>query len=144
MARSERVQAIGIDAEPHEPLPPEVRPLILTDQDAENIRELTGMTELTRQTRGGAPVHWDRMIFCAKEAIYKAWFPIKHRWLGFEEVSVYPKPDGGFRAQLPTTLFSEGNASSLIEGRWVVDDGVLLAAIAVVPLNSAEIMVSVA
>ena len=33
-------------------------------------------------------LHWDRILFCAKEATYKAWFPLTHRWLGFEDAHI--------------------------------------------------------
>jgi 4'-phosphopantetheinyl transferase EntD len=25
------------------------------------------------------------MLFCVKESVYEAWFPLTHRWLGFGE-----------------------------------------------------------
>jgi len=25
---------------------------------------------------------WDRLLFSAKESVYKAWFPLTGRWLG--------------------------------------------------------------
>jgi 4'-phosphopantetheinyl transferase EntD len=31
---------------------------------------------------------WDRLVFCAKEAVYKTWFPLAERWLGFDEADV--------------------------------------------------------
>ena len=33
-------------------------------------------------------LHWDRILFCAKEATYKAWFPLTRRWLGFEDAHI--------------------------------------------------------
>src|ERR1700710_1168469 len=33
-------------------------------------------------------IHWDRILFCAKEATYKAWFPLTKRWLGFEDAHI--------------------------------------------------------
>lgn len=41
--------------------------------------------------KGG--VCWDRVLFCAKETVYKAWFPLTHCWLGFQEASVTIYPD---------------------------------------------------
>ena len=31
---------------------------------------------------------WDRLLFSAKESVYKAWFPLARRWLGFEEADI--------------------------------------------------------
>ena len=33
-------------------------------------------------------LHMDRLLFCAKEATYKAWFPLTLRWLGFEDAHI--------------------------------------------------------
>ena len=35
-----------------------------------------------------AAVHWDRLLFSAKEAAYKAWFPLTGHLLEFDEVEV--------------------------------------------------------
>ena len=43
-------------------------------------------------------LHWDRILFCAKEATYKAWFPLTKRWLGFEDAHIVfdlDPPGGG-------------------------------------------------
>jgi 4'-phosphopantetheinyl transferase EntD len=37
---------------------------------------------------GRSAVCWDRVLFCAKETVYKAWFLVPHRWLGLEHASV--------------------------------------------------------
>ena len=51
-----------------------------------------------------AGLHWDRILFCAKEATYKAWFPVTKRWLGFEDAhivfTVDDSADGG-RFRIP-------------------------------------------
>ena len=43
-----------------------------------------------REQIAGLPgqLHWDRILFCAKEATYKAWFPLTERWLGFEDAHI--------------------------------------------------------
>jgi 4'-phosphopantetheinyl transferase EntD len=77
--------------------------------------------------------HWDRMLFSAKESVYKAWFPLTQRWLGFEDASVTIDSDEGtFTAELlvdgplikdePLTGFT---------GRWLVDQGLIITVIAV-------------
>ena len=67
---------MGIDAEPHDVLPNGV---LGCHQPARRTRELDALP---------AGLHWDRILFCAKEATYKAWFPITHRWLGFEDAHI--------------------------------------------------------
>ena len=33
---------------------------------------------------------WDKILFSAKESVYKAWFPLTGRWLGFEDAELAP------------------------------------------------------
>jgi 4'-phosphopantetheinyl transferase EntD len=39
-------------------------------------------------------VCWDRLLFSAKESVYKTWFPLARRWLGFEsaDILIDPRP----------------------------------------------------
>jgi 4'-phosphopantetheinyl transferase EntD len=78
-------------------------------------------------------VPWDRLLFCAKEAVYKAWFPLAGRWLGFEEAAITFAPDAGtFSARLlvPGPAVGGGPLDGF-SGRWLARGGLLLAAIAV-------------
>jgi 4'-phosphopantetheinyl transferase EntD len=43
--------------------------------------ERAQLSELTRAKPGG----WDRLLFCAKEAVYKAWYPLTRQWLSFDD-----------------------------------------------------------
>jgi 4'-phosphopantetheinyl transferase EntD len=65
-----------------------------------------------------------------KESVYKAWFPLARRWLGFEEARVAVDPDAGtFRAR----LLIEPPAGVPVEfnGRYLIKDGLVLTAIVV-------------
>jgi 4'-phosphopantetheinyl transferase EntD len=114
VARSGELRGVGIDAEPHAALPADMLDLVLRDEERARLMTLAG-AEPGR--------HWDRIVFCAKEAVYKAWFPLTGRWLDFEDVSITVHPDGTFEARLL------GAASRDLEGRWKVDRGLILAAI---------------
>lgn len=75
-------------------------------------------------------VCWDTLVFCAKEALYKAWFPVAGRWLDFTDAIVKIDPVAkAFQARLlvdpPLVLPQE------LEGRWTLDSGTLIAAITV-------------
>lgn len=76
VGRGADVRSVGIDAEPHDALPPGV--LEAVSLPAERA-ELTALP---------AGAYWDRILFCAKEATYKAWFPLTRRWLGFEDAHI--------------------------------------------------------
>ena len=92
---------------------------------------------LTHCELGGLPngFHWDRILFCAKEATYKAWFPVTHRWLGFEDAHITFTVDdggttGGFASEVlidPAVL--SGPPLNTLRGRWSVRDGLALTAI---------------
>ena len=66
VARQADARSLGIDAEPHLPLPDGVLELIALPTELRRIAELSGRHPL---------VHWDRLLFSMKESVYKAWFP---------------------------------------------------------------------
>ncbi len=117
---------IGVDAEVDEPLPQGVL------ADIALPAERAGLQRLAAEQPA---VNWDRLLFSIKESVYKAWFPLAQRWLGFEDAEVAIDPEqGSFRARL---LVSgprvEGRRLDGFAGRWLADDGLLLAAIALPP-----------
>jgi 4'-phosphopantetheinyl transferase EntD len=120
VARSDELGGIGIDAEPHGPLPAETLELVLRDEE----RAAQGTLADTE------PIpHWDRIAFCAKEAVFKAWFPLTRRWLGFHDVSTAVVTDGTFAARLLVRGVGVGDPElEGFTGRWVVDRGLVVAA----------------
>ncbi|WP_405717128.1 4'-phosphopantetheinyl transferase [Streptomyces sp. NBC_00046] len=122
------VRSVGIDAEGDAPLPGDVHNSIalVTEQRRE------------RGLRSAHPgINWDRLLFSAKEAVYKAWFPLTHRWLGFEEADIELRPDGSFTAELLVSDLrpAAGTGAPVVpagfSGRWLAEDGLLLTAIVV-------------
>ncbi|GGM44251.1 4'-phosphopantetheinyl transferase [Micromonospora sonchi] len=123
LARSAEIATIGVDAEPHAPLPDGVLGAIA----------LPGERTRTAALAADQPaIWWDRLLFSAKESVYKAWFPLTGRWLGFDEADIELAPDGTFVAQLlvPGPLLG-GTPVTSFRGRFLVDRGLLLTAIAV-------------
>jgi 4'-phosphopantetheinyl transferase EntD len=125
VARSDELCSVGIDAEPHAAVSKEALDLILRDEERAHLLAL----EDTHPS-----LHWGRILFCAKEAVYKAWFPLTRRWLDFDDVSATVHPDGTFRARLrvrdPRMASADRNG---LAGRWVVDRGLIAAATSVTP-----------
>lgn len=123
VGRTAEVRSVGIDAEPHAVLPKGVLDAISLPAERS---ELSGLP-------GGA--HWDRVLFCAKEATYKAWFPLTHRWLGFEDAHITFTVDGAggwgsFESQILIDPRAEsGPPLTRLSGRWSVGDGLVLTAI---------------
>ncbi|MFJ1617596.1 MULTISPECIES: 4'-phosphopantetheinyl transferase [unclassified Streptomyces] len=130
VARREDVLSVGVDAEPHEPLPDGVHETIALATEQRRERELRGMSP---------EIHWDRLLFSAKESVYKAWFPLTHRWLGFEQADIVLHSNGTFTAELlisaPEPDRATGPAANPaptgFRGRWLVADGLVATAIAV-------------
>ncbi|WP_433325874.1 4'-phosphopantetheinyl transferase family protein [Spirillospora sp. CA-294931] len=118
VARSSDLISLGLDAEPDGPLPEGV------------LDQIARAEELPRLAALPPGVHWDRLLFSAKESIYKTWFPLARRWLGFEEASVTFGRDGTFTA----TILQAGPPAALagtVHGRWLARDGLVVTAIAV-------------
>jgi 4'-phosphopantetheinyl transferase EntD len=131
IARATEMVTVGIDAEPNAPLPSGV------------LSEIAGAEELTwlRPLKHAAPaVHWDRLLFSAKESVYKSWFPLAKRWLGFEDAVVTVDPSRGtFRARLLVQgPLIDNLPLTELSGRWLVSDGLVLTAI-VLPLSGAAV-----
>jgi 4'-phosphopantetheinyl transferase EntD len=123
VGRSAEVRSVGIDAEPHGVLPKGVLDAISLPAER---AELTGLP---------ANLHWDRILFCAKEATYKAWFPLTHRWLGFEDAHITFTVDGSGDAGAFSSVIlidpaaESGPPLTSLAGRWSVGDGLVLTAI---------------
>lgn len=123
------VRSVGIDAEPHGPLPDGVLDAVSLPAERDWL-----------STTAGNDIHWDRLLFCAKEATYKAWFPLTHRWLGFEDAHITFALEGSGPDGTTGTFHSDllvpgetvsGPPLTSFDGRWLVDDGLVIAAITV-------------
>jgi 4'-phosphopantetheinyl transferase EntD len=123
VARSTEIVTIGIDAERNAPLPDGVLPAIARTE------ELPGLRNLRHDIPG---VHWDRLLFSAKESVYKAWYPLTKHWLGFEDAFVTVDPFvGTFCARLVVSGPRLANRRlEAFSGRFLVRDGLVLTAIA--------------
>ena len=123
VGRSIAVRSVGIDAEPHGVLPKGVLDAISLPVERTEISALP------------AELHWDRILFCAKEATYKTWFPLTQRWLGFEDAHItFTVGSDGTTGDFVSRILIDPAALSgppLIElaGRWSVAGGLALTAI---------------
>jgi 4'-phosphopantetheinyl transferase EntD len=124
VARGQDLVAIGLDAEPNAPLPGGVLELVSLPAERARLRELAVASPA---------MGWDRLLFCAKEAVYKAWFPLTGKWLGFADADI--TIDAGERAftavlQVPAPVVNGAPLTSFT-GSWLAKEDLLLAAIAV-------------
>ncbi|AHH94592.1 4'-phosphopantetheinyl transferase superfamily protein [Kutzneria viridogrisea] len=124
LAHARDLRTVGVDAEPNEPLPEGVLDAVSLPEERMWLRRLAAADR---------SVHWDRLLFSAKESVYKAWFPLARRMLGFEEASLLVDPeDGTFTARLlvPGPRVA-GRELTGFAGRWQVRGGLVQTAIAV-------------
>jgi 4'-phosphopantetheinyl transferase EntD len=125
VARTDVLASLGIDAEPNEPLPRGVYELV-TANSAEQ--------QQVRSLQASLPhVSWDRLLFTAKEAVYKAWYPFAQRLIDFSEAEVLlfarTSFSGGFTARLlsPGPVV-RGVRHTTLAGNWALSNGFLVSA----------------
>ncbi|MEU3188842.1 4'-phosphopantetheinyl transferase superfamily protein [Streptomyces sp. NPDC006923] len=134
LARSADLLSLGIDAEPDLPLPGGVRETIALPAEQEWLRR-AGVR------REPGPAHWDRLLFSAKEAVYKTWYPMMRTELDFGDaeitfgVDALPAPaastTGTFHARLLRPARGpHGRDVTAFTGRWAAGRGLLVTAIA--------------
>ncbi|MFJ4918667.1 4'-phosphopantetheinyl transferase [Streptomyces sp. NPDC088725] len=125
VARKTDILTLGIDAEPHEELPDGVREVITAGDE---------LALLAKLSTARPEVHWGRLLFSAKESVYKTWYPVTGRWLDFTEAELDIDADRGtFTARLlvPGPELPGYGAVSEFAGRWAIRDGIVMTAIAV-------------
>ncbi|MFI5727019.1 4'-phosphopantetheinyl transferase [Streptomyces cyaneofuscatus] len=117
------VASLGIDAEPHAALPDGILDLIALPREAQQVAELA---------RQNPRLHWDRLLFSAKESVYKTWFPITGQWLGFHEAELEIDPYGKtFQVRILREAYDQqGRPLQAFSGRWQVLRDLALTAVA--------------
>lgn len=116
--------SIGIDTEQNAPLPAGVEETITVSREPEMLAALS---------HSFPGIHWGRLLFSAKESVYKAWYPLTGRWLGFEGARLTIDPMGTFAA----TLLVDGTRTDgepplvALHGRFIVAHGLIATAVTV-------------
>lgn len=88
-AKEGEIAGLGLDVEPMSPLPEGVDRYIHSEEDA----------DLMRRHRDTLPA---RLIFSAKESLYKCYYPLVKRYFGFQSVSLTIDMEGGRFGFRPT------------------------------------------
>jgi 4'-phosphopantetheinyl transferase EntD len=73
VVRSGHLRSLGIDVEPADALPRELVPIVATT---------------TERARYGRAVLHSRILFCAKEAVFKALYPLCGLFLDFHDIEI--------------------------------------------------------
>jgi 4'-phosphopantetheinyl transferase EntD len=120
------VASVGIDTEQNDPLPSGVEALVTVPGESEMLAALARNFPVT---------NWGRLLFSAKESIYKAWYPLTGRWLGFEDARLTIDPAGTFAAQLLIDAPQADGQPPLtkLRGRFLAAGGLIATAVTVPP-----------
>jgi 4'-phosphopantetheinyl transferase EntD len=118
VAPATAARTIGHDAEPHAAIGERVARRVLDDAERAWIAAAPSGT------------HWDRLIFSAKESVYKAWYPLTGCFLDFDEARVAVDPAAStFTARL--LVEPPVGVPARFAGRYLVEGGLVITAIAV-------------
>ncbi|MFE9249821.1 4'-phosphopantetheinyl transferase [Streptomyces sp. NPDC007088] len=123
VALGAEVVSLGIDAEPHAPLPEGVLDAIARPREQRQVARLASHFPARA---------WDRLLFSAKESVYKTWFPLTGQPLDFQEAELDLDPERRtFHARLLSRGHDhEGRLLETFEGRWRIERGLIVTAIA--------------
>jgi 4'-phosphopantetheinyl transferase EntD len=126
VARKEVVRGIGVDAEIHKGLPSDVLKLVASESEFDHMAALPNS------------LCWDCLLFSAKEAFFKAWFPITRHWLDFNDVQITFLPErSAFVARVVTQQYAAPEIGPVcLEGRYTVRGNLLLTAVTWVPATA--------
>jgi enterobactin synthetase component D / holo-[acyl-carrier protein] synthase len=125
VARLGDLAALGIDAEPNGPLPDGVEEAVASERERKHFYRLSVEAPA---------VSWGRLLFSAKESVYKAWYPLTGRWLGFEDADLLiDRESHSFRARLLVDGRRNDGGPPLTEmtGRFAAGRGLVVTAVTV-------------
>ena len=116
VARSANFEAIGIYAEPHEPL---TSSLINAIAMPTEIHLFPSITKIG--------IASERLLYCTKEAVYKPWHPITKHYLDFTDVAINLNPNRTFTGS--GTNDSDAGLLARTSGRRAASKGIVLASV---------------
>jgi len=118
LARSDAVEAIGIDVEMNQPVERDIARIVCTPSEHRLLAAFDDPDERARRLR---------MIFSVKECVYKAHFPrLRERW-AFQQVEVeMDATAGGYSARVPSSAGAGPVVGRLLQrGQWIASSCVL-------------------
>lgn len=119
VGRSQMLAAIGIDAEPDRALPAGILAGLATPDERAALPRRSGASD----------PHWDRLLFSAKEAVFKAWYPLTGCLIGFDAATVVFDPAAGTWGSFEVRL--AGGPIRTMTGRWLAEQGLIACAVCV-------------
>jgi 4'-phosphopantetheinyl transferase EntD len=78
-----------------------------------------------------ANVSWSQVAFCAKEAVYKCYYPIAQTFLDFSDIEIrFRKTDGNESGDFFSVLSPDKNVGDgVFTGRWQISTGIIYAGV---------------
>jgi 4'-phosphopantetheinyl transferase EntD len=140
VALTRDLAAIGIDAEPCLPLADGLLEAMTGEAERASLAGLSTACPATP---------WDRVLFCAKESVYKAWFPYTGERLGLRGMTIQISAAGTFAALLPCAVPPRASGATPVPdhsaapfagplparltGRWLASRGLIVTAVCIPP-----------
>ncbi len=122
VARTDQAISLGCDLEVDQPLAQEEWSVVC------GPRELAWLEAQPRERRGRLA----KLLFSAKETVYKAQYPLTRTVLEFGDVEVEIDAGGGFETMLET-ISGPRHRGSVLRGRWRADGGLIATAMTIRP-----------
>lgn len=128
VARTDTLKSVGVDAEVAKPLPEGVSDAVLTARDMQHIDALQQHGQQHVRHHEGdlqlfpAEKILETVVFSAKEALYKSWFPLARVFLDFSQADIELHHDGTLTAFVQHDVAC-GAVPLTIPGRWMVGSG---------------------
>ena len=119
-ARENDLLGVGIDVEPLEPLSAGVERYVHTPEEEAFIAD----------NPGDLP---QRLIFCAKESLYKCYYPLVGRFFGFQSVTLSFDLERGRFSFAPTERCEIRFPTQRFEGRYAIGERHLVTACYLLP-----------
>lgn len=119
-ARRRAAGGLGVDLDSTVDLPGDLWSEILTTS------ECNWLSEQPEKTRGGLA----KQIFSAKEAAYKALYPLSGRVVGFDAMTILPDPTHARFTAILQTSFGSVPAGTRLQGHMFTAQGHVLTALA--------------
>ena len=124
-ARERDVRGIGLDAETLRPLEPAVLERITSDSERAHLDSLPPARH---------PGGWGLLVFSAKEAFYKCYYPLTRTFLGFHDAEIEVDASAGrFVARLVRQDAPAADGLRRFEGRFAVGSDYLATAVSLPP-----------
>lgn len=111
VGRADHLLGIGVDLEESGPLPTDILDLICTPYEAARLARL--------------PVNYGRLLFSAKESVFKCIWPVVRRFVDFAEISV-SLPASGQQFKACSSDLALGSLLAELNGRFTEVDGAWL------------------